>query len=173
MKKENGYNFMTRLSKEIIRISLLILMLMLLDGCDHTANEIKQAYGKYVYENSAGKTEIIEINQDEIRFDNVDVNALKEIKATFEAQREINKLEQEGKVVDENQRKTIKEKYQGEIDWSDFYNQSFSYNAEYEEDSQAIYFESVTGNENEMYLSYDLKHKMLTVYTIEFKKDMN
>ena len=47
---------------------------------------------------------------------------------------------------------------------------SFKYNAEYEEDSQAVYFESVAGNEYELYFSYNLKYKTLTIYGTEFKK---
>lgn len=163
--------YMTKLSKAIALNSLFIMILILMAGCDHTGKEIEQSYGKYKYEDSDGQTEIIEINQDEIKFDNVDVNALKGIKATFEAQKEINKLEKEGMVVDDNKKKDLKEKYFEEIDWSSFYNQSFSYNAEYEEESQAVYFESVTENDNEIYFSYDLKHKTLTVYNIEFTKD--
>ena len=72
--------------------------------------------------------------------------------------------------VDEEEKALIREKYNSEIDWSSFEDGSFKYNVEYDEDSQSVWVESATGNEYEMYATYDLKYETLTIYNMEFSK---
>ena len=157
--------------KKIVICLCLCMFTLLFAACGNGKSTVKESYGTFEYENADGSVASIVINKDEVCFQNVKVEELKNAKVEFEVHKEVMNLEKErNEKVDEKEKEEIYEKYNSEIDWSNFVDASFKYNAEYEEDSQAVYFESVAGNEYELYFSYNLKYKTLTIYGTEFTK---
>ena len=155
--------------KKITLIGILSIMLLLLGACGKVS-KVEDAYGKFEYDNADGSKAYIIIEKDEITFDNVNIDELKKTKVAFEVQKEVTRQEQKGNSLSDEDKTELEEKYNQEIDWNSFINASFQYNAEYEEDTQAVYFESATGNQNELFFTYDLKYKTITIYNTEFTK---
>lgn len=155
--------------KKNILMVLLVVFMLVLGACGKTDN-LAEAYGSFECQNADGSTSGIVIDKEAVQFENVNMDELKNIKVAFEVQKEVAALEREGATVDEQAKEEMSQKYNKEIDWSNFIDAKFEYAAEYEEDSQTVYFESVTGNQNELFFSYDLKYQTLTIYNVEFIK---
>lgn len=149
---------------------ILCIFTFILGGCGDSNHE-KETYGTFEYENADGSIATITVNEEEITFQNVNIDEMKNAKIEFEVHKEVMRLEKENyEKVDEEEKALIREKYNSEIDWSSFEDGSFKYNVEYDEDSQSVWVESATGNEYEMYATYDLKYETLTIYNMEFSK---
>ncbi|MBE5865865.1 MAG: hypothetical protein E7292_06570 [Lachnospiraceae bacterium] len=155
--------------KKKVVIVLLTGCMLLLGACSN-ANNFAKAYGSFEYINSDGSASGIVIDKEAVQFENVDMDELKNMKVAFEVQKEVAALEREGVTVDEQKKEDIRQKLNQEFEWSGFGDAKFEYTAEYEEDSQTVYFESVTGNQNELFFSYDLNTQKLSIYNVEFAK---
>ena len=158
------------MKKKITLIVLLCVFSFILSACGDSDN-VKESYGTFEYENTDGSLATIIIDEEEITFQNVNIDEMKNAKVEFEVYKEVMRLEKESsEEVAEEEKEAIRAKYNSEIDWSSFEDGSFKYNVEYDESSQTIWFESVTENEYEMYGTYDLKYKTLTIYNVEFRR---
>ena len=156
--------------KKLKLYMLLGIFTIILGGCGDS-NHKKETYGTFEYKNIDGSIATIIVDEEEITFQNVNIDEMKNAKVEFEVYKEVMKLEKENfEKVDEEEKEQIREKYNSEIDWSSFEDANFKYNIEYDEESQSVWVESATGNEYEMYATYDLKYETLTIYNVEFSK---
>lgn len=159
-----------KMRRKRILFVLLGAFAFILGACGDS-NHIKESYGTFEYENTDGSIATITVDEEEITFQNVNVDEMKNAKVEFEVYKEVMRIEKENfEKVDEEEKEEIRAKYDSEIDWSSFEDGSFKYNVEYDESSQSIWFESDTENEYEMYGTYDLKYETLTIYNVEFNK---
>lgn len=159
------------MKKKVVTVLLTGCMLVL--GACGKADNLAKAYGNFEYLNPNGSASAIVIDKEAVQFENVDMDELKNIKVAFEVQKEVAALERDGVIVDEQKKEDIRQKLNQEFEWSEFADAKFEYTAEYEEDSQTVYFESVTGNKNELFFSYDLNAQKLSIYNVEFAKASN
>lgn len=144
-------------------------MILNIGGCSFSKNKEEEAYATYEYQNKNGEMAEICINEDEISFHNIDVSVIQKKKAAMLQLKEGKKQEAEGKTLSDEEKKELLEQCMTKVNVDALKECSSAYSSEYVEESQAVYFDMEIENES-ITIIYDLKHKTLNYYDMEFLK---
>lgn len=157
--------------KLYIIFCLLFCLSFIICGCSSSNRVYNEVYGTYKYQADNGNEQIIVVEKDNIRFEGLDLEKIKEKKAAINFAKKKSELEQEGKSLSEEESEKLIKEYTKNINLNNFLNSSFcEYKSDYSEDTQEVYIETVTKNAEELFLVYNLKKKTITLYDTIFER---
>ena len=153
----------------VLSTIVAICMIWSVAGCSFSKDVVEEAYDTYQYENQDGTMAEISINDKEISFCNIDISIVEEKKAAALQLKEGKKLEAEGNILSEEEKRELLEECREKISVDELKEGKHKYISEYAEETQNIYFD-ITIDEEIITMIYDLKRETLDFYDMKFIK---
>lgn len=154
--------------KRYVLFIIMIFSIITAFGCG-SKNKVSESYGTYIYENETGTKEQIVITKDAVTFQDVDTSWIEEnlVKIMYwnKGHEEYEDFSELSKSELESYKQKWKDIITGTMD--NLNGNSYSYSAEYYEDTQLVEF-SIPYGDYTLNLFYDLKQQSVSLYEKEF-----